>query len=170
MDDGVPMTGDAASFTGRPLASSDAVVRVMRGNRGRDTGPEMRIRYAVHALGLRYRVGIRPVPALRRTADLVFTRAKVAVFVDGCYWHGCPAHYRPSRLNADFWASKIAANRERDVETDARLVEAGWTVVRIWEHEDPDAGAQRVRAAVTAARTRSSRLPAQPEESGGSEQ
>jgi DNA mismatch endonuclease, patch repair protein len=124
----------------------------MRGNRGRDTRPEIRIRHAVHALGLRYRVGIRPVPVLRRTADLVFTRAKVAVFVDGCYWHGCPTHHRPSRLNADFWASKIAKNRERDAETDARLVEAGWTVLRIWEHEDPDIGARRVQAAVAAAR------------------
>ncbi|WP_433612582.1 very short patch repair endonuclease [Dactylosporangium sp. CA-139114] len=117
----------------------------------------MRIRRAVHALGLRYRVGIRPVPTLRRTADLVFTRVRVAVFVDGCYWHGCPAHHRPSRLNADFWEAKIAKNRERDAETDARLREANWTVVRIWEHEDPILGAERVRATVAAARTRPSR-------------
>ena len=125
----------------------------MRGNRGRDTRPEMRIRRAVHASGLRYRVGVRPIPSLRRTADLVFTRVRVAVFVDGCYWHGCPAHHRPARLNAEFWASKIAGNRRRDGETDARLREAGWTVVRIWEHEDADVGTARVRAAVAAARS-----------------
>lgn len=134
----------------------------MRGNRGRDTRPEMRIRRAVWSLGLRYRVGTRPITSLRRTADLVFPRARVAVFVDGCYWHGCPAHYRPARLNADFWSSKIAGNRQRDAETDARLLEAGWTVVRVWEHEDPAAGAERVRAAVNEARARRPRPVARP--------
>lgn len=125
----------------------------MRGNRGRDTRPEMRIRRAVWSLGLRYRVGARPVPSLRRTADLVFTKARVAVFVDGCYWHGCPEHYRPARKNEAFWSAKITGNRRRDDETDTQLRAAGWTVVRIWEHEDAAAGAQRVRAAVIEART-----------------
>jgi DNA mismatch endonuclease (patch repair protein) len=129
----------------------------MRGNRARDTRPELLVRRAVWALGLRYRVGVRPLPSLRRTADLVFTRARVAVFVDGCYWHGCPLHYRPARRNADFWSTKIEGNRRRDAETDARLREAGWTVVRVWEHEDAEAGADRVRVAVTAPRTLSGR-------------
>ncbi|WP_281190419.1 very short patch repair endonuclease [Micromonospora matsumotoense] len=146
------MSSDAAAAS-RPAASSESIVRVMRGNRGRDTLPEMRIRRAVWSLGLRYRVGARPVPSLRRTADLVFTKARVAVFVDGCYWHGCPEHYRPARQNEAFWSAKITGNRRRDDETDTQLRAAGWTVVRIWEHEDAAAGAQRVRAAVLEART-----------------
>jgi DNA mismatch endonuclease, patch repair protein len=112
----------------------------------------MSIRRAVHALGLRYRVGVRPVPTLRRTADLVFTRMHVAVFVDGCFWHGCPEHHRPARKNSAFWSDKIDANRHRDAETDFALRDSGWTVVRVWEHEDPLAAARRVRAAVHAAR------------------
>lgn len=137
----------------RPAASSASVAAVMRGNRGRDTRPELGVRRAVWALGLRYRVGVRPISTLRRTADMVFTRAKVAVFVDGCFWHGCPLHHRPARLNADFWSSKIEGNRRRDEDTDRRLREAGWTVVRVWEHEEPGDAADRVRSAVDAART-----------------
>ncbi|WP_268239627.1 very short patch repair endonuclease [Micromonospora yangpuensis] len=152
------MTRLDASSLPSPAASSDAITRVMRGNRGRDTQPEMRVRRAVWSIGLRYRVGIRPLPSMRRTADLVFTRAKVAVFVDGCYWHGCPAHYRPARLNAEFWASKIEGNRRRDVETDLRLRQAGWTVLRIWEHEEAAVAADRVRAAVATARALSNPL------------
>ncbi|MEU4215094.1 very short patch repair endonuclease [Actinoplanes sp. NPDC026623] len=129
----------------------------MRGNRGRNTRPEVRLRRAVWSLGMRYRVGVRPVPSLRRTADLVFTRVRVAVFVDGCYWHGCPEHYRPARQNAAFWSAKIAANRQRDGETDNLLRAAGWMVVRIWEHQDVTAGAEIVRAAVAEARTRPGR-------------
>lgn len=76
------------------------------------------------------------------------TCAKVAVFLDGCFWHGCPEHLRPAKINEEFWNSKIAANRERDQETDRRLKAAGWTVIRIWEHEDPDTAAHRVAAAI----------------------
>ena len=125
----------------------------MRANRGRDTRPELRLRRAVHALGLRYRVGVRPLPALRRTADMVFTGVRVAVFVDGCFWHGCPEHLRPARKNAAFWTGKIDATRRRDVETDAALREAGWVVVRVWEHDDPFVAAGRVRAVVQARRS-----------------
>jgi DNA mismatch endonuclease, patch repair protein len=132
-------------------ASSPAVRAVMRGNRGRDTRPERAIRSAVHALGLRYRVGIRPVPQLRRTADIVFTRTKVAVFIDGCFWHGCPEHYRPARLNANFWNEKIKGNMARDIDTDTRLAEWGWRVVRAWEHESPIVVAERIRAIVQGA-------------------
>ncbi|RCV51407.1 very short patch repair endonuclease [Marinitenerispora sediminis] len=125
-------------------ASSDAVRSVMRGNRGRDTKPELRLRSLIHRQGLRYRVGVRPLPELRRTADLVFTRARVAVFVDGCFWHGCPAHLRPASRNSEFWREKIEANRARDEETDRILTEAGWKVVRVWEHEDLGEAALRV--------------------------
>jgi DNA mismatch endonuclease (patch repair protein) len=108
----------------------------MRANRGRDTQPELALRSAVHALGLRYRVNIRPIKEVRRTADLVFTRAKVAVFLDGCFWHGCPEHHRPAKgSTASFWNDKIAGNRRRDLDTDHRLQAAGWEVVRVWEHE-----------------------------------
>jgi DNA mismatch endonuclease, patch repair protein len=117
----------------------------MQGNRSRDTRPEVAVRSAVHALGLRYRVSARPIPGLRRTADLVFRPLRIAVFVDGCFWHGCPVHFAAPSTNADYWAAKIGRNRDRDAETDAMLVEAGWQVVRLWEHDDPALGALRVR-------------------------
>src|SRR5664279_1272492 len=125
-------------------ASSPSTRASMRGNRGRDTGPELAVRRAVHALGLRYRVSTRPVPSLRRTADLVFTKAKVAVFVDGCFWHGCPQHHTVARTNADFWAAKGNGNRDRDAQTSELLRRAGWIVLRYWEHEDPAEVAQDV--------------------------
>ncbi|WP_345789698.1 very short patch repair endonuclease [Nocardia panacis] len=125
-------------------ASSPSAQAVMRANRGRDTSPELQLRALLFAHGLRYRVSARPISELRRTADIVFPRARVAVFVDGCYWHGCPAHYRPSTKNSDFWATKIASNRLRDEDTNRALSEAGWTVVRCWEHEDPEIAAERV--------------------------
>lgn len=120
----------------------------MRSNKGRDTKPEVALRSAVHALGLRYRVGARPLKEARRTADLVFTRAKVAVFLDGCFWHGCPEHHTVAVTNAKFWAEKVEGNRARDRDTDQRLAEAGWRSVRVWEHEDPAEAALRVRAVV----------------------
>lgn len=125
----------------------------MQANRGRDTGPELALRRAVHALGLRYRVDARPLPSLRRRADMVFTRAKVAVFMDGCFWHGCPDHHTVAKTNAEFWAEKVRGNRERDEETNRLLDEAGWAVVRVWEHEDPVDAAARVRRVVVARRT-----------------
>lgn len=120
----------------------------MQANRGRDTGPEMAVRRLVHAAGLRYRVDARPIRNLNRRADLVFTRTKVAVFVDGCFWHGCPEHHTVAKANAEFWAEKVRRNRERDAETDGLLIEAGWTVIRAWEHENPADVAERVVAAV----------------------
>ncbi|WP_286120536.1 very short patch repair endonuclease [Zhihengliuella sp. ISTPL4] len=107
----------------------------MRANRGRDTGPEMLVRRLVHRSGLRYRVSARPERDLRRTADLLFRRARVAVFLDGCFWHGCPDHHQSPKSNATFWSDKVAANRARDADTTRVLSERGWSVVRIWEHE-----------------------------------
>ena len=118
------------------------------GNRGRDTGPELAVRRLVHARGLRYRVNARVEPDLRRTADLLFVRRRVAVFVDGCYWHGCPEHYRPPKTNTDFWSAKIDRNRARDAETTALLSERGWAVLRSWSHEDPVTVADRIEDAV----------------------
>jgi DNA mismatch endonuclease, patch repair protein len=134
-------------------ASSEVVRRQMQANRSRDTQPELALRSRVHELGLRYRVAAKPLPSIRRTADLVFTRARVAVFLDGCFWHGCPDHHRPSQRNEEFWREKIARNRERDAETDKLLEEAGWTVVRIWEHEEPELAALKVRETVAEMRT-----------------
>ena len=106
------------------------------------------MRRLVHAMGLRYRVNARPIATLRRTADLVFYKQRVAVFIDGCYWHGCPEHHRQPRANADYWSSKMARNRARDAATDEALLNAGWTVLRFWEHEPPAAVAEAVRLAV----------------------
>ena len=129
-------------------ASSEAVRASMRSNRSRDTRPEMALRRAAWALGLRYRVATRPLPKVRRTADLVFTRAKVAVFLDGCFWHGCPEHHRAPAANSAYWSAKVARNHARDVEVDSLLTAADWKVVRVWEHEDPAEAARRVAAVV----------------------
>ncbi len=120
----------------------------MLGNRNRDTRPELAVRSAVHRLGLRYRVASRPLPGLRRTADLVFRRARVAVFVDGCFWHGCPDHHVLPATNSDYWTGKVGINRARDTDTDQRLAAAGWECVRIWEHEDPSEAALRIERIV----------------------
>jgi DNA mismatch endonuclease (patch repair protein) len=120
----------------------------MVGNRNRDTVPELAVRSAVHRLGLRYRVAARPIPSLRRTADLVFRRARVAVFVDGCFWHGCPEHHVLPATNSSYWTGKVGTNRARDFDTDARLAAEGWLSLRVWEHEDPDDAARRIAAAV----------------------
>jgi DNA mismatch endonuclease (patch repair protein) len=120
----------------------------MQANKGRDTQPELALRSAAHALGLRYRVSVRPLRELRRTADLVFPRVKVAVFLDGCFWHGCPEHHTIAATNARFWAEKVESTRSRDRETDRRLADAGWTSIRVWEHEDPVEAAQRIHAVV----------------------
>lgn len=125
-------------------ASSPAVRASMKGNRGKDTRPELRLRRLLHARGFRYRVASRPLPHLPRTADLVFRSARVAVFVDGCFWHGCPQHHRPARKNAEFWEAKIAANRGRDATTNQALAESGWTVIRCWEHDDLKEVADRI--------------------------
>jgi DNA mismatch endonuclease (patch repair protein) len=134
-------------------ASSPAVRAAMKANRSRDTKPELALRSAIHRLGLRYRVDAPPVQGLRRRADLVFTRARVAVFSDGCYWHGCPDHYRAARRNDEFWSDKISKNCQRDRDTDAKLLAAGWLVIRVWEHEDPGEAAEHIAHIVRSRRT-----------------
>jgi DNA mismatch endonuclease, patch repair protein len=106
----------------------------MLGNKRRDTKPELAVRRLLHARGLRYRVDLAPLTGYRRRADVVFTRRHIAVFIDGCFWHGCPQHYRVPGTNAGYWQPKIARNVERDAETTVALVAAGWTVLRYWEH------------------------------------
>lgn len=110
----------------------------MSQQRTRDTAPEVALRRALHRLGYRYLVD-RPLPGMpRRRGDIVFPGRKIAVFIDGCFWHGCPEHGSWPANNAAWWESKLKANLERDRDTTARLQEIGWTVVRIWEHEEPD--------------------------------
>ena len=120
----------------------------MRAQRERDTGTERALRSELHARGLRFRLHRRLLKGLRREADLVFPRARVAVFVDGCFWHGCPEHATWPRNNAAFWREKIETNVARDRDTDARLAAEGWTVIRVWEHEAPAEAAKRIEAAV----------------------
>ncbi|MFI6004567.1 very short patch repair endonuclease [Streptomyces sp. NPDC051366] len=136
-------------------ASSAARRRNMQAIRSRDTKPEKVIRRLIHAKGLRYRIAARPLPDLRRTADLVFRPAKVAVFVDGCYWHGCPEHYVPPRTNPGYWSEKVARNIARDRDTDHKLTEAGWLVLRFWEHEESSLCATKIADAVRERRERS---------------
>jgi len=135
-----------------PWASSDATRKTMQGNRGRDTKAELAVRRLVHAAGLRYRVNARPEPDLRRTADLLFTRARVAVFIDGCYWHGCPEHFSMPATNLDYWSTKIGRNQARDLETTTVLEARGWLVLRFWEHDPPAIVAERIAEQVRAGR------------------
>ncbi|WP_323754807.1 very short patch repair endonuclease [Rhodococcus rhodochrous] len=119
--------------------------RNMRANRRVDSKPEIRLRKALHSRGLRFRKDYRmDINGLRVRPDIVFTRRKVAVFVDGCFWHVCPVHGRQPTRNEWYWTPKLRRNVERDRAADAALASAGWTVVRIWEHEDPDAAMEAV--------------------------
>ena len=124
----------------------------MRRQGRRDTAPELALRRELWRRGLRYRVDRPPVPGMRRRADIVFSRARVAVYVDGCFWHSCPLHATTPKANREWWEAKLAANVRRDRDTDQRLAQLGWTVVRLWEHEDPMAAADRVEEAVRVAR------------------
>lgn len=132
-----------------PNPSSAAATATGRANRRRDTGPELRIGSALHARGMRYRRDF-PVIAgdVRVRPDFVFTRRRVAVFVDGCYWHGCPDHGNIPKANSGYWTSKIARNRARDARVSDALRDSGWDVVRVWEHEPPSQAVVRVAAAV----------------------
>ncbi|MEV5598117.1 very short patch repair endonuclease [Streptomyces sp. NPDC052496] len=144
-----PSNGDTWTPPDGSWASSAARRRNMQAIRSRDTKPEQLIRRLVHAQGLRYRVAARPLADLRRTADMVFRPAKVAVFIDGCYWHGCPEHYVPPKTNPGYWSDKVARNVARDRDTDQRLIEAGWTILRFWEHESPGDCALKIASTVS---------------------
>ena len=129
-----------------PTPSSDAARRRMEATGRKDTAAEMRVRRILHRKGLRYRVDFPVLNKPRRRADIVFTKAKVAVFVDGCFWHGCPKHGTWPKAN--FWREKIETNQTRDRDTDERLKKVGWSVIRVWEHEDPDMVAKRIEKIV----------------------
>lgn len=142
-----------------PPASGESVRRVMVGNRRRDSAAELRLRSALHRGGLRFRVdhpirvgGARPI-----RPDVVFPRLQLAVFVDGCFWHGCREHGTRPSANSRYWEAKIALNQERDQAQEVALHRAGWTVLRVWEHEPTEAAVRRVKAAVYAARATAER-------------
>jgi DNA mismatch endonuclease (patch repair protein) len=118
-----------------PLASSPKVHRVMAANYGDNTNPERLLRSALFRLGLRFRRNTRPVSSLRCSADIVFPRQRLCIFVDGCFWHGCRKHFECPKKNRAWWKEKIEANRVRDRMQTRTLKEAGWKVVRIWEHD-----------------------------------
>jgi DNA mismatch endonuclease (patch repair protein) len=117
----------------------------------RDTRPEIALRRELHRRGLRYRVDV-PLQATRRRADLVFSKARVAVFVDGCFWHSCPSHGTMPKANRNWWAAKLEMNRRRDADTNRRLKENGWQVIRVWEHEPPTVAATRIARVLNARR------------------
>ncbi|WP_093943095.1 very short patch repair endonuclease [Actinoalloteichus hoggarensis] len=130
----------------------------MSNTRGRDTAAEMAIRRELHRIGMRYRVHYRPIPGLRRTADIAFTRQRIVVLIDGCFWHACPEHYRPATgSRSRFWADKIEQNKRRDLETSMAFGAAGWSVLRFWEHEDPAVVVGRISSAVNEASCRTTR-------------
>ena len=135
-----------------PEPSSEDARRRMRSTRRRDTSAELSLRSAVRRLGLRYRVDVSPLEGSRRRADIVFGRERVAVFVDGCFWHSCPVHGTQPKQNHDWWEAKLEANRRRDESSNRELTEAGWLVMRFWEHEDPDHAAERVAEVVKSRR------------------
>ena len=134
-----------------PRPTSAAVTAAMKGNRRANTRPEVAVRSLLHQRGLRFRkdVAIR-AEALRTTADIVFPQHRLAVFIDGCFWHQCPDHSHVPRANPGYWERKLARNVERDAEVTQALTAAGWTVVRIWEHEPAAKAADRIAETVAA--------------------
>jgi DNA mismatch endonuclease, patch repair protein len=122
----------------------------MQGNRSSDTRPEVALRSALHRRGLRFFKNKRPLAEIRCRADIVFPAARVVVFVDGCFWHRCPKHGVSPSVNVKYWAAKLDRNVARDRRNDRALREAGWHVIRVWEHECVDEAADHVAAAVDA--------------------
>lgn len=114
----------------------------------KDTVPEVELRRELHRRGLRFRVGYRVPGNARRSIDIAFPGSRLAIFVDGCFWHRCPTHSVPAKHNGSWWDRKLAENQRRDRETTQLLEHRGWRVIRIWEHEDPELAADRVEEAL----------------------
>lgn len=134
--------------------------RNMQANRRRDTAPERALRSRLFADGYRYRCDLRlDLVDIRARPDIVFTRQKVAVFVDGCFWHGCRDHSATPRQNVDYWGPKLDRNRARDIKQTAALREAGWRVLRIWEHEPLEQALEKVVALLELPPSRQAQLP-----------
>lgn len=133
---------DEESDRRSPRALSDVVTRQMKAMPRRDTQVELAVRRELHRLGVRFRIHARQLPG---TPDIALTRARVAVFVDGCFWHRCPAHGTSPKNNADWWSAKLDGNVARDRRKDAELQELGWMPVHVWEHEDPAEAAGKIQ-------------------------
>jgi DNA mismatch endonuclease (patch repair protein) len=134
-----------------PEPSSPAATAIMKGNRGRDTAPEVRVRSLLHRSGHRFRKNLLVrVPGLRRgaRADIALTRHRVVVFVDGCFWHGCPEHGHVPKANTDYWGPKLGRNVRRDRIIDEKFQLAGWKVLRVWEHVPPEESVRRIVEAI----------------------
>lgn len=142
------------AVTARAIPPSPDASRRMRRVRQKNTSIEAALRSELHALGLRYRIHVPVLTKPRRVADVAFSSLRVAVFIDGCFWHGCPKHATWPKTNAEFWRTKIVANRRRDRDTDARLRAEGWKVVRVWAHETPHTAASRIAKLVRARKAR----------------
>lgn len=125
----------------KPAALNNTVSRQMQKMPRRDTGIEISLRRELHRLGLRFRVHLRGLPG---TPDIAFTKARLAIFVDGCFWHRCPTHGTSPKNNSEWWAAKLDGNVERDRRKDRQLTDLGWQVEHVWEHEDPTLAAQRI--------------------------
>lgn len=132
-----------------PAPSSEAALARMKAAKPKDTAPEKALRSELHKKGLRYRIDVKSIKELNRRADIVFRSAKVAVFVDGCFWHGCPIHGTQAKANAKFWKYKIEQNQARDLDTNKQLKKVGWRVIRVWEHENPEKASEKICNIVT---------------------
>jgi DNA mismatch endonuclease, patch repair protein len=137
--------------------ASPETSRRMSNVRQKGTDAELALRRALYLRGLRYRVNYKVINNPRRVADIAFTRLKIAIFVDGCFWHGCPEHITWPKQNAEFWRHKIEVNRNRDVDTNERLCQIGWRVLRFWEHESPSYAAVVVADVISIERQRKKR-------------
>ena len=138
----------------RIVSSSLATSRRMAKVRQKGTDAEIALRREIYRIGLRYRVDYAVLKKPRRVADVAFPGLRIAIFVDGCFWHGCPEHATWPKRNAEFWQQKIEANRLRDVDTNERLCALGWTVLRFWEHESPTEAAATVAKMVAKVRSK----------------
>lgn len=141
------MSVNPVSLEPSSWASTPGSRRSMQSNRRRDTSPELAVRSLLHRQGMRYRVDFAPMGD-RRRADIVFTRHRVAIFIDGCFWHKCPVHGTSPKRNSAYWTPKLQRNAERDLETNARLAAHGWQVLRFWEHENPEDVARQIVAII----------------------
>lgn len=139
--------------------SSTQASRRMASVRQHNTAAEIALRRELYRNGLRYRVGYVVLKRPRRVADVAFPGVKIAVFVDGCFWHGCPEHATWPKQNAEFWRHKIETNRARDADTNMRLEASGWKVIRVWEHESPVTAAETIARLVAKAKTARSKSP-----------
>lgn len=129
------MMSGASIRSRAPRAKSPTVRRVMLRNRGDELVPERQLRSQLHRIGIRFRRNCRPIDDFRCSADIVFPRERVCVFVDGCFWHGCPRHFVCPKTHADWWQEKIASTKARDKQQTAKLRAANWRVIRVWEHD-----------------------------------